>query len=77
MVSSEVHHILTYPKQHEHLNKRSELFCKCRHENNYPLKNFRVNDKGKLNILTEGKSFNESLDKKNIRKTDDCVSMKL
>ena len=38
--------IITYPRQHELLNKRSELFCKCRHENKYLLKNFRVNDKG-------------------------------
>ena len=46
--------IITYPRQHELLNKRSELFCKCRHENKYLLKNFRANDKGYLNILTEG-----------------------
>ena len=38
--------IITYPRQHELLNKRSELFCKCGHENKYLLKNFRVNDKG-------------------------------
>ena len=38
--------IITYPRQHELLNKRSELFCKCRHENKYLLKNFRANDKG-------------------------------
>ena len=38
--------IITYLRQHELLNKRSELFCKCRHENKYLLKNFRVNDKG-------------------------------
>ena len=31
---------------HDFLNKRSELFCKCRHENKYLLKNFKVNDKG-------------------------------
>ena len=28
------------------INKRSELFCKCRHENKYLLKKFRANDKG-------------------------------
>ena len=38
--------IITYPRQHEFLNKLLELFCKCRHENKYLLKNFRVNDKG-------------------------------
>ena len=38
--------IITNPRQHELSNKRSELFCKCRHENKYLLKNFRVNDKG-------------------------------
>ena len=38
--------IITYPRQQELLDKRSELFCKCRHENKYLLKNFRVNDKG-------------------------------
>ena len=38
--------IVTYPRQHELLNKRSELFCKYRHENKYLLKNFRANDKG-------------------------------
>ena len=28
--------IITYPRrQHELLNKRSQLFCKCRHENKY------------------------------------------
>ena len=49
--------IITYPRQHELSNKRSELFCKCRHENKYLLKNFRANDKGYLNILTEGKTL--------------------
>ena len=29
--------IITNPRQHELLNKQSELFCKCRHENNYLL----------------------------------------
>ena len=38
--------IITYPRQHKLLNKRSELFCKCHHENKYLLKNFRANDKG-------------------------------
>ena len=38
--------IITYPRQQELLNKRLELFCKCRHENKHLLKNFRVNDKG-------------------------------
>ena len=38
--------IITYPRQHELLNKRSELFCKCHHENKYLLKNFRANDIG-------------------------------
>ena len=75
----------TYPRQHKILNKRSELFCKCCHENKYLLKIFRVNEKGQFNILTEGKTllnwFNESLlvkpsHKKNYL-ADDCVSMKL
>ena len=35
--------IMTYPRQL--LNKRFELFCKCRHEIKYLLKNFRVNVK--------------------------------
>ena len=48
--------IITYPWQHKFLNKRSELFCKCRHQNKYLSKNFRVNDKGYLNILTRGKT---------------------
>ena len=38
--------IITYLRQHKLLNKRSELFCKCCHENKYLLKNFRINDKG-------------------------------
>ena len=38
--------IITYPRQHELLNKQSELKCKCCHENKYILENFRVNDKG-------------------------------
>ena len=38
--------VITYPRQHNLLNKRLELFCKCRHENKCFLKNFRVNDKG-------------------------------
>ena len=38
--------IITYPRQQGLLNKQSELLCKCRHENKYLLKNFRVNDKG-------------------------------
>ena len=38
--------IVTYPRLHELLNKQSELFCKCRHENKYLLKNFRANNKG-------------------------------
>ena len=38
--------IITYPRQHKLLNKRSELFYKCCHENKYLLKNFRANDKG-------------------------------
>ena len=37
--------IITYPRQYELLNKRSELFCKCGHENKYLLKSFRDNDK--------------------------------
>ena len=37
--------IITYQRQHELSNKRSELFCKCRHENKYLLKNLRANDK--------------------------------
>ena len=38
--------IITYPRQHKLLSKRSELFYKCRHENKYLLKNFRANDNG-------------------------------
>ena len=38
--------IITYPRQYKLLNKQSELFCKCRHENRYLLKNFEVSDKG-------------------------------
>ena len=38
--------IINYPRQRELLIKRSELFCKCSHENKYFLKNFRVNEKG-------------------------------
>ena len=39
--------IITYPRQQELLNKRSEPFCKCRHENKYLLiKIFGANDKG-------------------------------
>ena len=38
--------IIIYPRQHELLNKRSELFCKWRHENKYLSKKFRANDKG-------------------------------
>ena len=53
--------IITYPRQPEFLNKRSELFCKCRLESKYLLKNFRVNDKGQLNILTEGKTLIHSM----------------
>ena len=37
--------IINYPRQYKLLNKRSELFCKCHHENKYVLKNFRVNGK--------------------------------
>ena len=33
---------ITCSRQFELLNKRSELFCKCRHENKYLLKNARV-----------------------------------
>ena len=44
-------------RQHELLNKRWELFCKCPHENKYLLKNFRINDNRHLNILTEGKTL--------------------
>ena len=63
MVSSEMRHlclceklVITNERPYELLNKRSELFCKCRHENKCLLKNIRVYDKGKLNILTEGKT---------------------
>ena len=34
--------VITYPRQHELLNERSELFYKYRHETKYLLKNFRV-----------------------------------
>ena len=47
--------IFVYPKQPElkvlnktpnkALNKQLEVFCKCRHENKYLSKNFRVNEK--------------------------------
>ena len=53
--------IITYPRQHELLNKQSELFCKCGDENKYLLKNFRANDKGLLNILTERKTLIDSI----------------
>ena len=36
--------ILTYPKQDELLNKRSELISKCRHINKYLLSNYKAND---------------------------------
>ena len=36
--------IITHPNQNELLNKRSELLCKCRHENKYLLKYFNTND---------------------------------
>ena len=36
--------ILTYENQDELLNKRSELMCKCRHENNFLLSNDKSND---------------------------------
>ena len=73
MVSSEVRHTLLkhlknmkswllLPIQDKKLlNKRSELFGNCRHENKYLLKNFRANDKGYLNILTEGKTLIDSM----------------
>ena len=38
--------IVTCPRQHELFNNQSELFCKCRLENKYLLKNSRANDKG-------------------------------
>ena len=38
--------IITYPRQHKLLNKWPELFCKCRHENKYLLKNFELMAKG-------------------------------
>ena len=34
--------IITYPRQHELLNKQSELFCKCGDENKYLLKNLEL-----------------------------------
>ena len=37
--------VITYPRQHKLLNKRLELFCKCRHVNKYLSKNFRANAK--------------------------------
>ena len=37
---------ITYPTQHELLNKLSEIFWKCRHENKYLLKYFRATRKG-------------------------------
>ena len=36
--------ILTYPKQDELLNKRSELISKCRHMNKFLLSNYKAND---------------------------------
>ena len=36
--------IVTYQKQKELLNKRSELLCKCRHANKFLLKNYTGND---------------------------------
>ena len=71
MGSSEVRHtllkhlkklvVITYPKQHKLLNERSELFCKCHHENMYHLRIFRINNKGQLNILTEEKTLIDSM----------------
>ena len=37
--------IITYERQHKILNEQSKLFCKCRYENKYLLKNFRVTGK--------------------------------
>ena len=36
--------IVTYQNQKEHLNKRSELLCKCRHASKFVLKNYTGND---------------------------------
>ena len=36
--------IVTYQKQKELLNKRSEILCKCRHANKFLLKNYTGND---------------------------------
>ena len=36
--------IITYPYPYELLNRRSELFTKCRHENKFLLKNVNSND---------------------------------
>ena len=79
--------IITYPRQHELLNKRSEVFCKCLHENKYLLKIFRGNGKGQLNILSERKTLIDSMivyfslfvkpsHQKNYLPVD-CVSIKL
>ena len=38
--------IISYSRQHELLNYRSELFWKCRHENKYLLKNSELMIKG-------------------------------
>ena len=36
--------IATYQNQKELLNKRSEILCKCRHDNKFFLKNYTSND---------------------------------
>ena len=51
--------IITYPGKHKLLNKWSEPFCKCLHDNKYIFKNSGVNEKGKLNILPEGKTLTD------------------
>ena len=46
--------IVTYQNQKELMNKRSELLCKCRHANKFPLKNYTGNhkkDNKKLKLL--------------------------
>ena len=36
--------IINYEKQSELLNKRSEMFSKCRHDNKFLLANYKAND---------------------------------
>ena len=51
--------IITFPRQYELLNKRSELFCKCRYEKSTFWKTLELMTKG--NFFTEGKTLIDSM----------------